>query len=117
MNGELAELFCADMDERTVHPAYGTAEYRALRERDAVRRRRLKEIVESGGLKEAEDYYRAAWILNHGESLEETPMIVMPSGTSAPAPRPCIARKTTSSVIEPDTPDKTDPSKKIAMPI
>jgi len=71
MNGELAELFRADMDERTVHPAYDTPEYRALRERDAGRRRRLKEIVESGGLKEAEDYYHAAWILNHGESLEE----------------------------------------------
>lgn len=28
-------------------------------------------MVESGGLREPEDYYRAAWILNHGESLEE----------------------------------------------
>lgn len=42
-----------------------------MRERDAERRGRLQSIVESGGLREAEDYYHAAWVLNHGESVEE----------------------------------------------
>ena len=42
-----------------------------MRKRDAERRRRLQSIVGSGGLKEPEDYYRSAWILNHGESVEE----------------------------------------------
>ncbi len=71
MNSELQGLFRADQDERVNHPDYGTPEYRALRERDAERRKRLESIIASGGLKKPEDNYRAAWILNHGESLEE----------------------------------------------
>jgi hypothetical protein len=71
MSSELQDLFRADQEERTNHPDYGTPEYWSLRERDAERRKRLESIVESGGLKEPEDYYCAAWILNHGESVEE----------------------------------------------
>ena len=71
MNSELQALFRADQDERTKHPDYGTPEYWMLREQDTERRKRLQNIVESGGLKEPEDYYHAAWILNHGESVEE----------------------------------------------
>jgi len=71
MNSELQDLFRADQDERSNHPDYGTPEYWLLRERDAERRKRLEGIIESGGLKEPEDYYRAGWILNHGESVEE----------------------------------------------
>ena len=71
MSSELQELFRADQDERTNHPEYGTPEYWTLRERDAERRKRLQDIIESGGLEEPEDYYRGAWILNHGETLEE----------------------------------------------
>jgi hypothetical protein len=71
MGSELQDLFRADQEERTNHPDHGTPEYWSLRERDAERRKRLENIVESGGLKEPEDYYRASWILNHGESVEE----------------------------------------------
>jgi hypothetical protein len=71
MSSELQDLFSADRDERTYHPEYGTPEYWLLREQDAQRRKRLKAIIESSGLKEPEDYYHAAWILNHGESVEE----------------------------------------------
>lgn len=71
MSSELQKLFRADRDERKNHPEHGTPEYRLLRERDAGRRRRLEAIVESGGLTEPEDYYHAAWILNHGEDVEE----------------------------------------------
>ena len=71
MSQELRDLFRADQQERTNHPDYGTPEYWSLRERDAERRKRLAGIIEAGGLKEPEDYYHAAWILNHGESLEE----------------------------------------------
>jgi hypothetical protein len=63
MNSELQTLFRADQDERTNHPDYGTPEYWALRGRDTERWKRLQSIVESGGLKEPEDYYYAAWIL------------------------------------------------------
>ena len=71
MSNELRDLFRADQDERANHPDYGTAEYWLLRGRDAKRRERLEGIIESGGLREPEDYYHAAWILNHGESVEE----------------------------------------------
>jgi len=71
MSSELQDLFRADRNERTNHPEYGTPEYQLLRERDAQRRTRLQSIIESGGLKEPEDYYHAAWLLNHGESIEE----------------------------------------------
>jgi hypothetical protein len=71
MRSELQDLFRADQDERMPHPAYGTPEYLLLRRRDGERRERLKEIIEAGGLQEPEDYYHAAWILNHGENVEE----------------------------------------------
>jgi hypothetical protein len=71
MNNELQALFRADKDERINHPDFGTPEYLALRERDAERRERLQNIVASEGLEELEDYYNAAWILNHGETVEE----------------------------------------------
>jgi hypothetical protein len=71
MNDELKALFLADQNERVNHPAYGAPEYWDLRRRDAERRRRLGEIVANGELTGAEDFYRAAWILNHGEELEE----------------------------------------------
>ena len=71
MSSELQDLFRADQEERANHPEYGTPEYWLLRERDAERRKHLEVIIESGGLKEPEDYYHAAWILNHGDSVEE----------------------------------------------
>lgn len=71
MGSELQALFRADRDDRRNHPDYGTPDYWLLRKRDAERRERLKGMIESGGLKEPEDYYHAAWILNHGESVEE----------------------------------------------
>lgn len=71
MNEELQTLLRADQDERVNHPEVGTPEYLALRERDAGRRRRIQEIVAAEGLEKLDDYYNAAWILNHGETVEE----------------------------------------------
>src|SRR5687768_2428199 len=71
MNLELQELLRADQDERIEHPEVGTEEYTALRRRDAARRKRLQEIVAADELEEPEDFYNAAWILNHGETVEE----------------------------------------------
>jgi hypothetical protein len=71
MNNELQTLFRADQDERINHPQVGTSEYLTLRERDAERRKRLQMIIASDELTEAEDYYIAAWVLNHGETVAE----------------------------------------------
>jgi hypothetical protein len=42
--------------------------------------------------------------------------MVMPRGMMAPAPRPWIARKTISCVIEPAAPHIAEPARKIATP-
>ena len=71
MNQELQTLLRADQDERINHPEVSTPEYLALRQRDSERRKRLQEIVATEGLEDHDDYYNAAWILNHGETVEE----------------------------------------------
>jgi hypothetical protein len=71
MNQELHELFLADQEERANHPAYDTPEYWALRERDARRRQRVSELLAEGYVTAPDDYYEAALIYQHGETLEE----------------------------------------------
>ncbi|HZR41565.1 MAG TPA: DUF6624 domain-containing protein [Ktedonobacteraceae bacterium] len=71
MNSELRTLFEADQAERQHHPSAGTPEYRELRERDAQRRQRVTELIAQGALNVAEDYYHAALIFQHGESVED----------------------------------------------
>jgi hypothetical protein len=44
-------------------------------------------------------------------------MIVIDSGTSAPAPIPCTARKITSCSIDWALPHSADPTRKITAPI
>jgi len=43
-------------------------------------------------------------------------MIVMPTGSSAPDPRPCTARETMSCVISLERPAPTEPATNTAMP-
>ena len=71
MNAELHTLFEADQTERQHHPEYGTTEYWQLRERDAQRRVRTTALIAENALGEAEDYFHAAMIFQHGESLED----------------------------------------------
>ena len=71
MNAELSELFEADQEERQHHPDYSTAEYWQLRARDAQRRERVRALMAENTLTVAEDYFHAALILQHGESLGE----------------------------------------------
>jgi hypothetical protein len=71
MNEELHTLFLADQSERNDHPEYDTPEYWRLRERDATRRHRVSEMLAEGGLAAPEDYYHAALIFQHGESVED----------------------------------------------
>lgn len=68
---ELHALFKADQAERENHPAYDTPEYWALRERDAQRRQRVSELLAAGQITTADDYFHAALIYQHGESLDD----------------------------------------------
>lgn len=69
-SSDLLNLFAADRAENRTIVA-GTAEYVALRQRDADRCLRASEILSSLTLTFKEDLYHAAWVLNHGSRLEE----------------------------------------------
>jgi hypothetical protein len=71
MNSELSNLFEADQQDRADHPPYGTAAYWELRQRDQERRQRVQELIEAGQLHAPEDYYHAARIFQHGDTIEE----------------------------------------------
>ena len=71
MNQELRDMFVADQMERNNHPDNGTPEYIQLRERDAQRRRRVSEMILEGLLIAPDDYFHAALIFQHGETLDD----------------------------------------------
>jgi GNAT superfamily N-acetyltransferase len=75
LNSELRELFEADRRERDPHPVFGTPEYKALRARDAARRKRVDELLAQAEATRAalddEDHYHAALIYQHGDEVDE----------------------------------------------
>jgi hypothetical protein len=60
-----------DQTEPRRDTAYDTLEYWQLRERDAQRRRRVSELLAQGGVSAPDDYFHAALIFQHGETLED----------------------------------------------
>lgn len=70
-NDEIEALFLADRREHERPPEAGTPEYRALRERDRLRRERVAALADAGAIRTAEDAYRAAWIVNHGDTPDD----------------------------------------------
>ncbi len=66
----LERLFEADRAENR-QIAAGTSAYANLRERDADRREQVRRIVCGGGELSPVECYSAAWILNHGETVDE----------------------------------------------
>lgn len=71
MNEELAVLYKADKQERIDQPKANTPEYKAMRARDLQRRERVMAIAAANGLQTAEDYYHAAHIMNHGDTIDD----------------------------------------------
>jgi hypothetical protein len=71
MNNELASLFKKDKHERIDQPKAKTPEYKDMRARDLQRRERVMAIAAANGLQIAEDYYHAAQIMNHGDTIED----------------------------------------------
>ena len=71
MNQELRDLFVADQTERRGDIGYDTRDYWQLRERDAQRRRRVSELLAQGAVSAPDDYFHAALIFQHGETLED----------------------------------------------
>ena len=71
MNNELFSFYQADKQERVNQPKANTPEYKAMRKRDVERRERVMEMVAANELLTAEDYYHAAWIMNHGDKYDD----------------------------------------------
>lgn len=67
---ELVRLEAADRAENR-RVAAGTADYARLRERDADRRRQVRRVLGDGGALSPAEHYAAAWILNHGETVDD----------------------------------------------
>lgn len=72
MNAELRQLFQDDQAERQGElssrpPAY----WEAVGHRDRARRERAGELIAAGALQEAEDYYHAAMLFQHGAELDD----------------------------------------------
>jgi hypothetical protein len=68
VNTELLSLYEADRQERVNQPRANTPEYQAMRARDLKRRQLVMKWVAAGQLYDAEDFYHAAWIMNHGDT-------------------------------------------------
>ena len=71
MNQELRDLFVADQSEPRGDFGPETQEYRHLRERDAQRRQRVGELLAQGEVSAPDDYFHAALIFQHGETLDD----------------------------------------------
>jgi hypothetical protein len=71
MNTELFSLYQADRQEHANQPKANTPEYDAMRQRDLERGTRVMEMVAADELNSAEDYFHAAWIMNHGDAPED----------------------------------------------
>jgi hypothetical protein len=70
MNQELKSLYEQDQADRLEWQKQ-TQEYRSqMRQRDRIRRQRVEELIASEALQVAEDYFHAAIIFQHGETLE-----------------------------------------------
>lgn len=71
MDQELYDLFVADQTEPRKDTAYDTSAYWQLRERDVQRRSRVGELLTQGKVSAPDDYFHAALIFQHGETLQE----------------------------------------------
>jgi hypothetical protein len=71
MNKELRSLYETDKQERVNQPKANTPEYKAMRARDLQRREQVMLIAAASGLQTAEDYYHAAHIMNHGDTIDD----------------------------------------------
>lgn len=69
INVELERMFQEDQADR--QGAYETIDWSKVTPRDVARRARLREILAAGGVKAADDYFHAAMLLQHGDTLAD----------------------------------------------
>jgi tetratricopeptide (TPR) repeat protein len=69
LNAELMQLHDEDQGDRA--GAYEQIDWTQVTPRDQARRKRIDEIIASGGARVADDYYHAAMVYQHGDRPEE----------------------------------------------
>jgi hypothetical protein len=67
-NAEIAAIFAADQADRQ---QLGSVDWTVVGPRDAARRARVRQMLDEGLLRAADDYYYAAMIYQHGEAPED----------------------------------------------
>jgi hypothetical protein len=67
-NAEIAAIFAADQADRRQS---GNIDWSVVGPRDAARRARVRQMLDEGLLRAADDYYYAAMIFQHGEAPED----------------------------------------------
>jgi hypothetical protein len=70
MNQELKLLYEQDQADRVGWQKYTREQSEQIGQRDRVRLQRVEELIASEALQVAEDYFHAAMIFQHGETLE-----------------------------------------------
>ena len=67
-NAEIAAIFAADQADRQ---QLGSIDWAVVGPRDAARRARVRQMLDEGLLRAADDYYYAAMIYQHGEAPDD----------------------------------------------
>jgi len=70
LNAELSQLYDEDQADRAVG-SHEQIDWSKITPRDQARRVRVDEILARGGARAADDYYHAAMVYQHGESVDE----------------------------------------------
>ena len=68
-NAEMAAIFAADQADRA--PGGGGIDWTVVGPRDVARQARTRTLLDSGALRTGEDYYRAAFIFQHGTKTDD----------------------------------------------
>jgi hypothetical protein len=71
VNAELLQLYREDLQERRNHPEVGTEAYRAMRERDSVRRSKAGTVLAVLANPTRDDLFHAAWVFQHGDGVAD----------------------------------------------
>ena len=69
-NPELKQIFDADQKDRESSNV-ANLDWSRIGARDAVRRKRVRELLEAGRLSAGKDYERAAFVFQHGDGSDD----------------------------------------------